>query len=194
MAANKRFYQMILGDRPAYMGDIGNILQISGILLEGAGQSMILLMPGSSIDSTDHPNHEAIVFHEVHKPSPEEWSEILRMSDDPSVFELDKSGLIKAIHRKLRYQISGAVQQKIWARDEFGCVFCERKMGEVQLTIDHWIPLELGGTNDETNYLSACRKCNKRKGNLHPEEWCRQRSLDYQHYVQYLASCSSISA
>ena len=71
----------------------------------------------------------------------------------------------------MRYAISGAIQQKIWAADSFACVYCGAKMGDILLTVDHFIPLEMGGKNIESNFVSACRKCNKRKGNDSPLVW-----------------------
>jgi 5-methylcytosine-specific restriction endonuclease McrA len=35
-------------------------------------------------------------------------------------------------------------------------------------TIDHWLPKALGGTDDESNLVIACRGCNTAKGNQHP--------------------------
>ncbi len=169
-----RFYLLTLPTRPVWWGDIGQRLTITGVILEGEGVPVIIKTPDSSA------SHDSIRGASILEPTSEEWSEIIRHSDDPSVFELDATGGIKAIHRKLRYAISGDVQQKIWARDGFKCVYCNRMMGVVQLTIDHFYPLETGGKNDETNYLSACRKCNKRKGNTLPEEWCRISNLDFQ--------------
>jgi len=67
-------------------------------------------------------------------------------------------------------------------------MYCGAIMGEVQLTVDHFVPLEIGGKNDTSNYLSADRRCNKRKGAMSPQDWCQQENLDYQFFVDYLAS------
>ena len=167
-----RFYLLPLGPRHALWGDIGHNLQIAGIVLQGTGESIILMTPDAqSLLGTPH----------YIQMTTTEWSDFIQHSDDPSIFELDPTGGVKAVHRKIRYQISGAIQQKIWARDKFQCMYCKRQMGKVQLTIDHWIPLELHGQNNPYNYLSACRKCNKRKGNLPPKDWCQQTYGDLAH-------------
>ena len=101
----------------------------------------------------------------------EEWSDWLQRSDNPEV--LVNGSLEKAFHRKLRYDISGTVQQKVWVADGCKCMYCGRPMGEVQLTIDHFTPLEMGGANDTSNYLSACRRCNKDKGGMAPATMVR---------------------
>lgn len=47
-----------------------------------------------------------------------------------------------------------------------GCVYC----GSAEdLTLDHILPLRLGGTNDDNNLASACRSCNSRKRGRTPE-------------------------
>lgn len=38
-------------------------------------------------------------------------------------------------------------------------------------TIDHIVPLELGGSNDICNIVPACRNCNFEKGRLTIDEW-----------------------
>jgi hypothetical protein len=59
-------------------------------------------------------------------------------------------------------------------------------MGKMQLTIDHWVPLELGGVNNTSNYLSVCRKENKDKGSMSPQDWCNLKGYDFDFYVEYL--------
>ena len=39
-----------------------------------------------------------------------------------------------------------------------------------KLTIDHVIPRSRGGKNDWLNLVTACKKCNQKKGNKTPEE------------------------
>lgn len=152
------------------MGDIGSLLKIEGIVVGGAGTQAVLMLPNSVFISRD-----------VHSLSTEEWSDYLQRSDVPELLMPDK-----AFHRKVRYEISGHAQQKIWVADGFKCMFCQKKMGDVQLSIDHFIPLELGGANNQSNYLSACRKCNKDKGSIPPEAFCQKKGLDYSKLVEYL--------
>ena len=42
--------------------------------------------------------------------------------------------------------------------------FCTRCGGTKDLTLDHIIPLAKGGTNDQSNAMVLCRKCNSSKG------------------------------
>ena len=175
----QRFYQVKFENRPAFFGDLGNNLKITGVMFEGQGTYVMVLTPASDFAQYQE-QYNILSLNDA------EWSEVIQASDDPKIFELDPTGGIKAVHRKVRYQISGAVQQKIWVRDGLKCMFCNQKIGEVQLTIDHFIPLELGGANDPSNYLSACRKCNKRKGSMEPREYCKRYKLDFDFYEKYL--------
>jgi 5-methylcytosine-specific restriction endonuclease McrA len=112
----------------------------------------------------------------------EEWTDFLQRSDNPEVLVMPE----KAFHRKIRFEISGAVQQKIWVADNYRCVYCGAYMGKAQLTIDHFTPLELGGVNNTSNYLSACRRCNKSKGSMNPHDWCNLKGLKYDYFIDYL--------
>lgn len=174
MASDGRFYQLQMQNRPVLNGDIGSLIKIEGIVVGGGGAQAVLMLPGFQFERADP----------CYTLSPEQWGDFLRRSDDPEVLIMPA----KAFHRKLRYEISGAVQQKVWSADGCTCMYCKRLMGDVQLTIDHWMPLELGGVNDQSNYLSACRKCNKRKGSLHPRDWCDQEGLSFDYFVKYLSA------
>jgi len=49
----------------------------------------------------------------------------------------------------------------LYARDGYACVYCGSKHN---LTLDHVVAAEHGGTNDASNLVTACRSCNSRKG------------------------------
>lgn len=182
----RRWYELKYPDssRNLRFEDCGNILKMSGFLIQGMKLSILVPFPQAN----------PIENIQTVELSIDEISELIRQTDDPKYFEMDSSGNIKAVHRKSRMAISGAVQQKIWVRDGLQCMFCGRKIGDVQLTVDHWTPLELGGENDQSNYITACRKCNKRKGNMHPKDYCEQNDtlFSYAYYVTYLKNQSKI--
>ena len=78
-------------------------------------------------------------------------------------------------HQKITYREynsrsgRGRINRKDWQNiiDAFGntCVYCGKPE---KLEVDHFIPQSLGGRNDFTNFVPACRRCNASKGNLHP--------------------------
>jgi len=173
MGSDSRFYQLELRHRPVLHGDIGSLLKIEGLVVGGEGAQAVLLLPSFSFGEKLSKN--------VFQLSEEEWTDFLQRSDNP---ELLMPG--KAFHRKVRYEISGAVQQKVWVADGLKCMYCGAKMGNSQMTVDHFTPLELGGKNDTSNYLCADRKCNKDKGSMDPHDWCKLKGLEYDFFVEYL--------
>ena len=166
-------------DRPVYMEDAGHLIKISGIFAQGMGLDLLLLSP----TATPIENLQTMWIIE---PTLEDWCEFLRQTDDPVFFENNEHWNPKAIVRKQQRAISGAIQQKVWARDGFQCLYCGVMMGDQQLTVDHFIPLELGGGNDWSNYVSACRRCNKKKGAIEPERYCNLEGLDFEGLCAYL--------
>jgi len=55
------------------------------------------------------------------------------------------------------------MRQEVYQRDERVCVYCGAKCRADELTIDHIIPLALGGLDEMTNWATCCRACNQRK-------------------------------
>lgn len=167
--------------RPALFDDVGHLLRIIGLVLSGeGGESVAIIVPGEAVGT--YPATSVAVAY----PTAEEWTQIITTSDDPIWFEASPMGKIS--HRKVLRQISGFAQQKIWARDGFKCIYCGKEMGEVSLTIDHFTPLELGGSDRSDNLVAACRRCNKDKGSMPPEEFCNYRGYDYGSVMAYIQS------
>lgn len=177
----KRLYDITYRDnkKPAYVEDMGVIFKMSGMVFQGKGHQLVLMFP----------DHEWQIVHvDVIEPTTEEWAEILRATDDPKYY----SEVSKAWLRKSQRTISGSVQQKVWWRDNLKCMYCGKGMGDgAFLTVDHFVPLELGGANNETNYLTSCAPCNRAKGDMPPEQYCRENGLDYNFYTTYLEKVSN---
>ena len=60
----------------------------------------------------------------------------------------------------------------IHIRDRFTCLYCSKSLFDAspgELTLDHYIPVELGGSNSAGNLLTCCNTCNSRK-NAHTAE------------------------
>lgn len=178
-----RRYEDISEDKPEF-NRVGHELKLAGVLFAGMGEYWIFLLPEQSLTDLGMAINQGEV--ELERLTSHEWTALLKRSDDPLIYLADSTGTAKAWVRKLQFQISGDVQQKVFARDGFKCMYCHRMMGEVTLSIDHFMPLELGGANDPSNFLAVCKKQNKDKGNMHPKDWCSKKGYDYEYYVNYL--------
>lgn len=64
-----------------------------------------------------------------------------------------------AVSRRLRYEIL--------RRDNYTCRYC-RSTGN-ELTVDHVKPTALGGTDDPSNLVAACKDCNAGKSSNSPD-------------------------
>jgi 5-methylcytosine-specific restriction endonuclease McrA len=58
-------------------------------------------------------------------------------------------------------------RHNVFKRDRNKCVYCGSKEA---LTIDHVVPKSIGGRDSWDNLVTACQKCNAKKGNLTPEQ------------------------
>lgn len=66
-----------------------------------------------------------------------------------------------AISKRLRYEIL--------RRDNHTCQSCGRKAPDVELAIDHVIPVALGGSDSPSNLRATCRDCNSGKSSIPPD-------------------------
>jgi 5-methylcytosine-specific restriction endonuclease McrA len=58
----------------------------------------------------------------------------------------------------------------IYARDDHACQYCGERFPASQLTFDHVIPVARGGRKEWENIVTCCIPCNRRKGDLLPDE------------------------
>jgi hypothetical protein len=66
-----------------------------------------------------------------------------------------------AVSKRLRYEVL--------RRDGHTCKYCGAAAPDVKLTVDHVIPVALGGTNEPTNLVAACVACNVGKSASNPD-------------------------
>lgn len=66
-----------------------------------------------------------------------------------------------AVSKRLRYEI--------FRRDGHTCRSCGRKPPEVVLTVDHVVPVALGGRDEPCNLQTCCRDCNGGKSASSPD-------------------------
>lgn len=66
-----------------------------------------------------------------------------------------------AVTKRLRFEIL--------RRDNHTCRYCGESAPDVKLTIDHVVPVSLGGSDDPTNLVAACPDCNAGKSSSIPD-------------------------
>lgn len=64
--------------------------------------------------------------------------------------------------------VSKRLRFEIFRRDNNACRYCGASAPEATLTIDHVVPVTLGGTDDPTNLVTACKDCNSGKSASNP--------------------------
>lgn len=72
----------------------------------------------------------------------------------------NRRGLSEGKWNDLRWQV--------FSRDDHSCQYCG---DQFDLTCDHIVPLNRGGTNDIENLTTACRFCNSSKGDKPLLQW-----------------------
>jgi 5-methylcytosine-specific restriction endonuclease McrA len=58
-------------------------------------------------------------------------------------------------------------RQNVFKRDSFECQYCGTRK---ELTLDHIIPSSKGGLHTWSNLITACKRCNAKKGDYTPEQ------------------------
>lgn len=61
------------------------------------------------------------------------------------------------------------LRDKILVRDAYTCGYCSKKLDPKELEVDHIIPRTSGGTDEEHNLITACKKCNNKKSDRLPD-------------------------
>jgi len=92
-----------------------------------------------------------------------------------------------------RKQLTAQVKLRILKRDKFTCQYCGTTGADSDLEIDHKHPVSKGGTNDDSNLVTACYECNRTKTNNVGWKPISNNSNDFYYirdgrYAQWLSS------
>jgi len=150
--------------------DIGHEIQLAGAVYSGKGNIYLMLYPDERIDA----DVKALEM------TTEQWLEVIRQSDllETEVLAKAPDGKIgKAVIRKSTRNLEQGVSWAVYKRDHYSCRYCGAN--DVPLTVDHLVCWEEGGPSIPDNLVSACRKCNKVRGNLSYVDW-----LGHPHYLR----------
>ncbi|NIP73423.1 MAG: HNH endonuclease, partial [Gammaproteobacteria bacterium] len=76
----------------------------------------------------------------------------------PAVVKLHR--YVKHLPRRVKFS-----RQNLYQRDNYTCQYCHKRHPSHQLTYDHVVPRSRGGQTTWTNIVTACTRCNLKKGN-----------------------------
>ena len=83
----------------------------------------------------------------------------------------EKRALLESARRARKNGNGGKVTAKEWQvlkeKYNYTCLQCGHREPKIKLTLDHVMPLKLGGRNDIGNAQPLCRSCNSRKSTRH---------------------------
>lgn len=51
------------------------------------------------------------------------------------------------------------------------CWYCDAAVPPKELTMDHIVPLAVGGRSSKKNVVPCCKNCNSKKKSMMPVEW-----------------------
>lgn len=151
---------LIIGQKPFDEAEIlkyGDKLEISGMLLANGVEGELILFPEATYTSLM-----------VVSPTHEQWKTLLYQLDTLGVH-----GLNKVVLRKSQRNIEQTISWNVFRRDNYTCQYCAKN--DIPLTVDHIILWEKMGASVEENLISACKKCNKTRGNLEFPEWLQSK-------------------
>jgi hypothetical protein len=144
------------------LSKVGTSVQLTGGVWSGDGRHYLVMFP----------EEEQYFDYDIVLADTEDWKKLLRQSDLMEVEVLEKredGKLYKGIARKCQRHIDQKVSWHVFKRDGYACRYCGRD--DVPLTVDHLVLWENGGPSTEANLVSACKKCNKTRGNTSYADW-----------------------
>lgn len=69
----------------------------------------------------------------------------------------------------------------LYIRDGFTCAYCGRDLRNADardVTLDHLLPRSAGGSNEATNLITACLRCNSQRGNKAYADYATGGAID----------------
>jgi hypothetical protein len=145
----------------------GNSIMFAGAVFNSDNTTFIALFPGQELYPRAHLDMDL-----------EEWKTLMRQLDLQETEVLLRGGdnnIVKGVLRKTQRVIEQRVSWAVYRRDEFHCRYCWVMGGDkgAVLTVDHLVLWEEGGPSIQENLVTACRNCNKKRGNMQLVDWLR---------------------
>lgn len=76
-------------------------------------------------------------------------------------------------------------RDRVFARDDYRCVYCGKRFAADELSIDHVEPRVRGGDQSTGNLVTACKACNTLKGHRRVSEFLRDEADARENFFRY---------
>lgn len=83
----------------------------------------------------------------------------------------------KAIRTEEWNIIRRAALEEVYAKTDGHCFYCGEVPSGASRTVDHFLPVEKGGSDNIDNLFPACKSCNSSKGKFTVDEWRTSRRM-----------------
>lgn len=124
---------------------------------------------------------KAVIWHMKYEHNPKYGIDIIDFYKDDFISGVNnKKYPIPAVAKTKRYfkitkqQVTFS-RKNIFIRDNYTCQYCNKSFPYAELTYDHVVPKSVWNDNHGsptcwTNIVTACRPCNRKKGNKTPKQ------------------------
>ena len=68
-------------------------------------------------------------------------------------------------------------RQSLFYRDNGKCCYCQKQLSLSSMTVEHIMPISLGGSRKWNNVAVACHSCNSKRGNSTHSKWTPKSRL-----------------
>ncbi len=96
---------------------------------------------------------------------------VSRLDGRRTILEINSIIAVRGENRAARCRtVPPLTNRELFRRDRHTCLYCGRRHADAGLTRDHVVPVSRGGRDVWSNVVTACRRCNARKGCRTPDE------------------------
>ena len=161
--------------------EVGHSMMLAGTVFIDNNKMYLCMFPDEHGDIKDIEGNDTVevvmadgatVFAETLNMNIDEWNQFIRQTDLLETEILAKAAdgkIAKAVVRKSQRQIDAHISWEVFKRDGYKCRYCGND--SVPLTVDHLVLWEEGGPSVKENLVSACKKCNRARGNTSYIAW-----------------------
>lgn len=94
--------------------------------------------------------------------------DLFRLNESISIRKIESNAITSKIHSiKQRSKMNLRLRFEILKRDNFKCNGCGKNASQIELVIDHIIPVSKGGLTETSNLQCLCVDCNNGKSNIY---------------------------